>query len=48
MSQFTEFSKEMLKTPMFELTGSLTYKTLNLEDAGQVFFDFVELEDPAS
>ena len=35
----------MLTTPMFELTGSLTYKQLSIEDAGQVIFDFVELED---
>ena len=31
---FTEFANQMLKTPMFELTGSLTYKSLSIEDAG--------------
>ena len=46
MSQFIEFSQAMLKTPMFELTGSLTYKALDIVDAGHVYFDFVEMEDP--
>ena len=34
MVPFNEFASQMLTTPMFELTGSLTYKQLSIEDAG--------------
>ena len=34
MLPFSEFASQMLMTPMFELTGSLTYKQLSIEDAG--------------
>ena len=42
---FQEFSDMKLKTPSYMLTGSLTFKTLDLEDAGKALFDFIDIED---
>ena len=45
LQAFQQFSEKKLKTPSFQLAGSLTYKQLDLEDAGKVMFDYVDLED---
>lgn len=34
--------------PGYSLTGSLTYKTLDLENAGKALFDFIDIEDKPS
>ena len=46
MAAFQEFSQAMLKTPMFSLANTLTYKSDDIEVAGKVFFDFVEMTTP--
>lgn len=45
LQAFKEFSEKKLRAPSFSLAGSLTYKQLDLEDAGKVLFEFVDLED---
>ena len=46
MAAFQEFAMAVLKTPMFSLDHTLTYKTLGIEEAGQVFFEFVDMTNP--
>ena len=45
LNQFLEFAQKKLRTPNFHLTGELTYKQKDLESAGKVLFDFVDIED---
>lgn len=41
---FQEFQSQSLKFATFDLTGTMSLQSLDIEDSGQLVFDFVELE----
>ena len=45
LNVFQEFAFKKLKTPSFQLAGMMSFKTLDLDDAGKVLFDFIDIED---
>lgn len=45
LSAFQKFVKQKQKPLALSLTGSMSYKTLDLEDVGKILFDFIEVED---
>ena len=40
-----EFNEGYKSMAIYDLNGTLSYQSADIEDAGQLLFDFVEIED---
>jgi len=45
LPKFLRFAKSELKYATFDLTGTMSFQTLDIENAGQILFDFVDIEE---